>query len=1109
MSPKSSSPPKPTPAEAAALPQLHEAIWEGDRERVEALLDAHPRLAQLQYADGRYPLGDAVKRGEGKIAERLLELGAQVSPPVEFADADILTSALRAGEATLAAWLVEHGATLETVVALRRGEHDLWNFVHDKCVPVVLELHAGLAEPAASLRVGLERAAGRGETKRVEAILEAAKRVAPALLDDLSRPLLLAFASKHTKEVALLEKLGARLGEVASRDAAALWSNTLRADDATSAERILELGFDIEAWEREHGSLLVHCVLHSFSTPFGKATGTLRILVEHGLDLDARAEGMTPLHAALERNHVALYRSLLEAGADPGHPHTRQQHLLLTDGALRLKDGELRQLVEAGQDLGAVDEKRGGIFHRAVDLYADREVVERVHALGADVDLQDARGRTALHVAIESEQKAIAQLLLKLGADPTRKSKGGKSALDVARKKAGMKALVQRMEKAAGKAGEAGTAAKPAAVDEVLLLRSEPWARELGARVGKLRKREGESWNALLTLAIGTTATRPSEKFMQETLELVEAAGTEGVRAILLECLPLYGTPKQARSWEDDGDPAVWETPKTNLHALRGLLWTCGHFPDSDMAAMLAEVAGAAFKKIRYVGMRNPKVGNAALNGLAAMGEVGLPQLAILREKLGGYKAASVHVERVFGQVSKAHGVTSDELAEIGASDYGLGEGGRLEEELGAHTAELTLLGPGRTELVWSKGGKTQKTVPAAVKRSHASKLTKLKALEKELRQASTAARSRLEKLYLAESDWDLPTWRERYLDHPLVGVLARRLLWTFELPGKQSCTALYRHGEFVGSTGATVAIGKATRVRLWHPLDADVDEVLAWRERLAALEVTQPFKQAHREVYVLTPAERKSGTHSRRFAEQVMAEGQAHALANARGWTATRGGHWDGGQEACFHRKLVSQGLGASWELSALEDLGTSDAGLYLYVRGGSVRFRTLATDGKRSKVVPLTKVPPIVFTEVMRDVDLCVGVANVGNDLEWLHRETLDDWTAVAFGALRPTGEIRRDAIAALIPKLKIADRQSLDDRFLVVRGDLETYRIHLGSANVMRSSGAYLCIVRTRDKAKALVLPFEGDAKLSEILSKAFLLAADTKIKDAEIVDQLKRR
>ena len=58
-------------------------------------------------------------------------------------------------------------------------------------------------------------------------------------------------------------------------------------------------------------------------------------------------------------------------------------------------------------------------------------------------------------------------------------------------------------------------------------------------------------------------------------------------------------------------------------------------------------------------------------------------------------------------------------------------------------------------------------------------------------------------------------------------------------------------------------------------------------------------------------------------------------------------------------------------------------------------------------------------------------------------------------------------------------------------------------------MRSSGAYLCIVRTRDKAKALVLPFEGDAKLSEILSKAFLLAADTKIKDAEIADQLKRR
>lgn len=36
----------------------------------------------------------------------------------------------------------------------------------------------------------------------------------------------------------------------------------------------------------------------------------------------------------------------------------------------------------------------------------------------------------------------------------------------------------------------------------------------------------------------------------------------------------------------------------------------------------------------------------------------------------------------------------------------------------------------------------------------------------------------------------------------------------------------------------------------------------------------------------------------------------------------------------------------------------------------------------------------------------------------------------------------------------------------------------------------------------------LPFEGDGTLSIILSKAFLLAEDTKIKDSTIMSQLKK-
>jgi len=82
-------------------------------------------------------------------------------------------------------------------------------------------------------------------------------------------------------------------------------------------------------------------------------------------------------------------------------------------------------------------------------------------------------------------------------------------------------------------------------------------------------------------------------------------------------------------------------------------------------------------------------------------------------------------------------------------------------------------------------------------------------------------------------------------------------------------------------------------------------------------------------------------------------------------------------------------------------------------------------------------------------------------------------------------------------------------VEERYLVVEGDLSTYKIHLGSANIMMTpSNQYLCIIQDRiqKRAEAIRLPFEGDMTLSLILSKAFLLADDKAIKDPSIVSQI---
>jgi len=85
-------------------------------------------------------------------------------------------------------------------------------------------------------------------------------------------------------------------------------------------------------------------------------------------------------------------------------------------------------------------------------------------------------------------------------------------------------------------------------------------------------------------------------------------------------------------------------------------------------------------------------------------------------------------------------------------------------------------------------------------------------------------------------------------------------------------------------------------------------------------------------------------------------------------------------------------------------------------------------------------------------------------------------------------------------------------LNDKFLRVRGDLHTYKIHLGSGNILMSPNQYLCIMPKQSAAagikEELFLPFEGDHMMSIILSKALLLADDRKIKDETIVRQIGR-
>lgn len=120
-------------------------------------------------------------------------------------------------------------------------------------------------------------------------------------------------------------------------------------------------------------------------------------LLENGLDIDLlNKEGLTALHKAIIGKKEAVISHLLRKGASP--------HVKDKDGATPL--------------------------HYAVQVGA-KQTVKLLIKYKVDVNVADNEGWTPLHIAIQSRNRDIAKILLVNGADKTRKTKDGKTALDL------------------------------------------------------------------------------------------------------------------------------------------------------------------------------------------------------------------------------------------------------------------------------------------------------------------------------------------------------------------------------------------------------------------------------------------------------------------------------------------------------------------------------------------------------------------------------------------------------------------------------------------------------------------------------------------------------
>jgi hypothetical protein len=397
---------------------------------------------------------------------------------------------------------------------------------------------------------------------------------------------------------------------------------------------------------------------------------------------------------------------------------------------------------------------------------------------------------------------------------------------------------------------------------------------------------------------------------------------------------------------------------------------------------------------------------------------------------------------------------------------------GSVEVTVDAVTVSLSLTPAGNPQMTVTKNGKSLKNIPAALKKNP--DIKQLQARKRDLMRQASRMRQSLEQA-MCRGDQFTAAELKQLLTHPILRPILERLV--FINLDTDTCGCL-REDALLNHDGSTLSITAQMHLRIAHPVDLAASGTWhLWQQYCFTQEQIQPFKQIFRELYVPTLAEQQAGGNgSSRYAGHQVNPRQALALLGNRGWVT----HPEEGVRRTFHEEnlLVWVDFEEGWFTP------TEVEGLTL----AQVCF----ADRKDYKTLGLETVPPRVFSEIMRDLDLVVSVAHQGG----VDPETSASTVEMRAALLRETSRLLN------IKNIHLQEPHAL------IEGQLGSYTLHLGSATVHRQPGGALCIVPVHSQHRGrLFLPFtDDDPKTAEVISKALLLAEDQAIQDPTILEQL---
>ena len=392
------------------------------------------------------------------------------------------------------------------------------------------------------------------------------------------------------------------------------------------------------------------------------------------------------------------------------------------------------------------------------------------------------------------------------------------------------------------------------------------------------------------------------------------------------------------------------------------------------------------------------------------------------------------------------------------------------ETPVGEWIFRLLIDEQGTPQILCTKDGKLLKSIPAKAKKEP--HVVRLQDMKKKLTEQYRRTRRMFEQAMEDGAEFALAEMAQLW-ENPVVAPIVSKLVFKAD-----NCLGFFDGKNLVDLTGGILASDENTVITTAHPLH--LYESGRWHEFQKCLfdnRIVQPFRQVFRELYVKTAEELGCFTSLRYAGHQIQPK-KAVACLKDRRWVVDI----EAGLQKIYYKDNIVATIYAlaDWFTPADIEAPTLE----------HVAFY----DRRSGKALKIDEIPDVIFSEVMRDVDMAVSVAHAGGvDPETSHS----------------TVEMRAAILEFTLPLLRLGNVK-VEGSHAFIDGKLANYSVHLGSGIVHQLGGTMLNVLPVHGQHRGrMFLPFvDDDPRTAEVISKVILFAEDKKLKDPTILSQIAR-